>query len=111
MNQELANYLNITNQQIRQAIQDRKDGEGVTTIGYTLGLNHDLIPSQWDQAITDLGIFDDDYEIIEIKRNIPLAFVKLASGAKKFMARNLIPSHMQEAHWAERRLETQDGQA
>ena len=51
------------------------------------------------------------YKIIEIKRNIALAMVKLNNGKIRFMNPKLIPKDRRDQHFAERRLETMDGQA
>ena len=49
--------------------------------------------------------------IIEIKRNIALALIKLPNGKLQFINPKLIPVAERIAHYAKRRTETLDGQS
>jgi len=58
MNHLLLTALGITNTQIENALKDIDDGEGVTTIGYTLGLDNYYRECEWDSIITKLELLE-----------------------------------------------------
>ena len=50
-------------------------------------------------------------EVIEIKRTIPLALVRLACGSRVFRGTSELTKKQIDDHWKMRRTETVDGQA
>jgi hypothetical protein len=54
---------------------------------------------------------DEVLQVIECKRNMDLCKIQLVDGSLRFCSKTMISPELQKAHWAERRLETQDGQS
>lgn len=58
LNKDWVIALGITQEQINSAINDIKNGEGVTIVGYSLGLEKHFREVEFNRVLTDLNIFN-----------------------------------------------------
>jgi hypothetical protein len=66
---------------------------------------------QWLRKVNPLGRHKPVIAtIVEIKRNIPLAMVKMTDGTLRFVDPSVLSDQQRQDHWEMRRKETLDGQ-